>query len=128
MLVQPGTLLNQLRLRQGSAQMTDGQMRELQARLPLVDSDLADIKEGVGFSVDLTPPEIGSNGMGLVGFRAKKHTGLIDVDNVAGYDVEDFWEPLYLPATPNDGLVLNPDEFYILRSKESVTVPLDHAA
>ena len=127
-LVQPGTRLNQLRLRQGSAQMTDGQMRELQARLPLVYSDLADIKEGVGFSVDLTPPEIGSNGMGLVGFRAKKHTGLIDVDNVAGYDVEDFWEPLYLPATPNDGLVLNPDEFYILRSKESVTVPLDHAA
>lgn len=122
-LVRTGTRLNQLRLRAGTAAMSDSQMRSLQARDPLVDSADADIKEGVGFSVDLAPQD-----GGLVGFRAKKHTGLIDVDNVGGYAVDEFWEAIHLPATPNEGLVLNPDEFYILRSKESVSVPLDHAA
>ena len=55
---------------------------------PLVDIMRADIKEGVAFSVDLTPAD-----EGLVGYRAKKHTGLIDVDNPGGYAIRDT-EPL----------------------------------
>ena len=53
----------------------------------------------------------------LIGYRAKRHTGVIDVDRVGAYDVEEFWEPLLV--TPQKRLILDPDEFYILASKES---------
>jgi dCTP deaminase len=61
-----------------------------------------------------------------VGYRAKRHTALIDVDRIAAYDPADFWEPL--PAEPARRLILDPNEFYILRSREAVKVPPDYAA
>ncbi len=73
-------------------------------------------------SVDLS----GGGPYPLIGYRAKRHTGLIDVDRAGAYDVEDFWEPLLV--TPQKRLILDPDEFYILASKEAVLVPPTHAA
>ena len=70
--------------------------------------------------------DLGGFGGGLVGYRAKRHTGLIDVDVVGHYDVHDFWEPIVLRG--RKALVLDPGEFYILASKEAVHVPADHAA
>jgi dCTP deaminase len=64
----------------------------------------------------------------LIGYRAKPHAGLIDVDRPASYAIDGFWEPLRATASGPGGLILNPDEFYILASKEFITVPLDHAA
>ena len=61
-----------------------------------------------------------------MGYRAKRHTGLIDVDRRGGYDVGEFWEPI--KARKDESLVLDPDEFYILASKEAVQVPPDYAA
>jgi dCTP deaminase len=63
---------------------------------------------------------------GLVGYRAKKHTDVIDVDRKGHYEPIDFWEPVH--ARAGRGMVLNPDDFYILATKEGVTVPPDHAA
>ena len=68
----------------------------------------------------------GSGPDGLVGYRAKRHTGLIDVERRAGYSVLDFWEPMQ--ARPDKSLILDPNEFYILASKEAVQVPPDYAA
>ena len=82
----------------------------------------ADVGEGVAVSVDLG----GLGPDGFVGYRAKRHTGLIDVDRRAGYDVGEFWEPI--KARKDESLVLDPDEFYILASKEAVQVPPDYAA
>lgn len=62
---------------------------------------------------------------GLAGYRAKRHAGLLDLGNVSGHDVADFWEPL---TTPHGRLILDPGEFYILASKESVSIPADQAA
>jgi dCTP deaminase len=62
----------------------------------------------------------------LIGYRAKRHTGVIDADRVAAYEVDDFWEPLL--ATPQKRLILDPGEFYILASKEAVCVPPAYAA
>jgi dCTP deaminase len=42
----------------------------------------------------------------------------------AALDVEDFWEPIWRKGS----LVLDPDQFYILASKEAVRVPPTHAA
>ncbi len=63
---------------------------------------------------------------GLVGYRAKRHTGLIDVERRAGYSVLDFWEPMQ--ARPDRSLILDPNEFYILASRRAVQVPPDYAA
>jgi len=122
--VASGSRLNQLRLRRGSPSASDSAMRDLNDQIPLTDAvtDDLDISGGVPFSVDLS----GENERGLVGYRAKRHTGVIDLSRIAHYEGQDFWEPLYVRR--GEGLVLNPGDFYILASKESVRVPIDHAA
>ena len=119
-LVREGSRLSQIRFRRGDA-LLDGQaLAELNARERLVDSENADVRSGVAVSVDL------EGASGLVGYRGKRHTGLIDVDRRAGYAVADFWEPV--AAHGSRSLILDPNEFYILASKEAVQVPPDYAA
>ena len=50
----------------------------------------------------------------------------MDVDQRAAHDLLDFWEPLYDRGARE--LVLDPDEFYILVSREAVHVPPLYAA
>ena len=125
-LVRPGTCLNQLRFRRGNPPVADSAMRRLHETERLVDtgSGEVDINDGVAVSVDLA----GDASTGLVGYRAKQHTALIDIDKPGAYDVLDFWEPVRRQKDRPAELILNPDEFYILMSKEFVTVPIDHAA
>jgi dCTP deaminase len=119
-LVRPGMRLNQLRLRRGEAVLDDAALAALHARVPLVDGGAAAIAQGLGFSVDLAPP-----GGGPAGWRAKPHAGVIDLDRIAHYPAGAFWEPV----SAEDGvIVLDPGAFYILVSREAVTVPPDHAA
>ena len=75
------------------------------------------ISEGLGFSVDLDPAD-GT----LVGYRAKPHGGVIDLDNVAGYEPDEFWEEIH---TSDGRIILDPGAFYILVSREAVTIPTD---
>lgn len=122
-LVKSGTRLSQLRLRKGRSRCTDVELRRLHERVPLVHGASADdIAEGIAISVDLQ----GAGEDKLIGFKARPNTALIDVQKVAHYDPLDFWEPLY--ARADEGLILNPDDFYILASREAVTIPPDHAA
>ncbi|MBX3519618.1 MAG: 2'-deoxycytidine 5'-triphosphate deaminase [Xanthobacteraceae bacterium] len=121
-LVRRGSRLSQIRFRRGEAKLDAKELAALQARETLVSAAEPDLRGGgVAVSVDLS-----DFGKGFAGFRAKRHTGLIDVDKRAGYDVMDFWEPL--PAHPSKRLVLDPDAFYILASKEAVHVPPEYAA
>jgi dCTP deaminase len=80
----------------------------------------ANIDRGIALTVDLTGSDAGQP----VGFRAKRHSGLIDVDRKAALDVLDYWEPIW----QHGQLILDPDQFYILASKEAVRVPPTHAA
>ena len=121
-LVREGSRLSQIRFRRGHALLDADALRDLHARGRLVDADEADVSEGVAVGVDLS----GIGPGGLVGYRAKRHTGLIDVERRAGYAVADFWEPI--AARPDKSLILDPNEFYILASKEAVQVPPDYAA
>ena len=119
-LVRPGMRLNQLRLRQGQAMLNDDALRVLHAETPLVGGGEALIDQGLGFSVDLRP-ESGD----LVGYRAKPHSGVIDLDRIGAYDPREFWDALH----SRDGrLILDPGAFYILVSRESVAIPPDYAA
>jgi dCTP deaminase len=123
-LVRTGTRLSQIRLRRGNPPTSDEKLRKLQQSLQLVGSSLAedDIRNGVPVTVDVR----GHRSGGVIGFKAKSHAGLIDVDRIRAYDVEDFWEPVRAPA--KGGLVLDPADFYILASKEPVQVPPNYAA
>ena len=119
-LVRTGSRRSQIRFRRGEARLSDEDLARLHARETLVASAEPRIEGGISVSVDLTGQD------GLVGFRAKRHTGVVDVDKVGGLDVEGFWEPIR--AVKDSQLILDPDEFYILASKEAVHVPPDVAA
>jgi dCTP deaminase len=118
-LVRPGMRLNQIRFRKGQSVLTDADLAVLHDRSPLVDGE-AVIDDGLGFSVDLQPAK-GT----LVGYRAKPHTGVIDLDNIGHYDPADYWEELHA----SDGkIILDPGAFYILVSREAVHIPPAYAA
>ena len=98
-LVRPGDRLVQMRFRRG--QMT--------------------ILETQTVSLDLN----GFDDSGIVGWRARRHAGLVDIAKVGGHKARDYWEPLYADGGQ---LVLDPEEFYILASKEAVSIPINQAA
>lgn len=118
-LARTGMRLNQIRFRRGQAVLSDVELADLHAAQPLVTGD-AVISEGLGFSVDLRP---GTDG--LVGYRAKPHTGVIDLDRIGQYDPREFWEEI---RTTDRRIILDPGAFYILVSREAVTIPPDYAA
>jgi dCTP deaminase len=120
-LVRKGSRLNQLRLRHGSPPFTDTQLRRLHEEVGLVNGP-ADIQGGLALTVDLK----GESDSGQVGWRARRHTGVIDIDKRAAHDPLDFWDPVY--ARKSQSIVLDPDEFYILASREAVSIPPDFAA
>jgi dCTP deaminase len=121
-LVREGARLSQIRFRRGQALLGSDALAKLHAEVGLVDSDEADVREGIAVSVDLS----GLGPDGLTGYRAKRHTGVIDVERRDGYDVAEFWEPM--AARADRSLILDPNEFYILASKEAVQVPPAYAA
>ena len=120
-LVREGSRLSQLRLRRGDAILNAEALRSLHARERLVDRAEAVMGEAVAVSVDLS-----GSAAGIVGYRAKRHTAVIDIECRAAYEVADFWEPI--AARADQSLILDPDEFYILASTEAVQVPPDYAA
>src|SRR5579872_1788672 len=124
-LVREGSRLSQIRFRHGDAILGGEALRALHAREQLVDRAAAVMGEGVAVSVDLSGDGKG-RGAGVVGYRAKRHTAVIDVESRAAYHVADFWEPIM--ARGDRGLILDPDEFYILASLEAVQVPPHYAA
>lgn len=118
-LVRPGQRLNQIRFRAGQAVLDDAALRRLHETERLV-SGVAHIDQGLGFSVDLRPTA--SN---LVGYRAKPHTGVIDLDRIGTYEPSEYWEDV---RSDQGQIILDPGAFYILVSRESVHIPPEYAA
>ncbi len=121
-LVRPGSRLAQIRFRRGTHTCTDAEMKRLHEELKLVDGE-ADIDGGIALTVDLAPAREGD----IVGYRARRHSGVVDIDSIGAYDVLDFWDPLTARPGRNN-LILDPDEFYILASREALHIPATHAA
>ena len=126
--IKAGTKLNQIRFRSRNSQqkdrhtfaLDDAEIRKRHLLSPLVDGQL-DLREGLVLRIDL-----GGLGEDVVGYRAIKNSDVIDVNRVRGYRVEDFWEPIH--ARGDRRLILDPDQFYILASREKVQIPADLAA
>lgn len=122
-LVRKGSRLNQIRIRRGNPPSSDVAMRRLQEEHEVVAS-ISDneIRDGVPVTVDVQGDRLGA----IIGYKARSHAGLIDIDKVRHYDVLDYWEPVHTPR--RGGLVLDPADFYILASREAVKVPPTYAA
>ena len=119
-LAHAGSRLSQMRFRTGDARLSDKALLALHRTDTLVDST-PHVDNGLTLSIDL-----GGNIEGIVGYRAKHHTAVIDLDKRDQYNVLDFWEPI--PRHWSSELILDPDQFYILVSREAVHVPPDYAA
>ena len=61
----------------------------------------------------------------FIGYRAKSHTDLIDLRKVNYYSIDDFWEKI---ESKNKKIILDPGAFYILSSREYVSVAPNFAA
>ncbi len=127
-LVRTGSRLVQLRVRRGRPTSSNAALRRLHEE---VGFDIASpgspisrelIEGGLAVTVDVS----GTLQSGFVGYKAKKHTPVIDVDVHNYYDFRDFWDPVFKPN--NDGIILGPEDFYILASREAVAIPTDQAA
>ena len=131
-VVKTGTRLNQLRFRRTRGEVpkaiASGDWKQLLEEGQIVDFRDQDKsakfnKTGeLPFTVDL---EGGGRPGDLIGYRAKKHTRRIDLER-RDYDPLDFWEPIRFHKTSS--LILDPDEFYILMTKEAIAVPPEYAA
>ncbi len=129
-VVRRGSYLSQLRFRTGDPIEDDASLAALHQSMRLVSGGAEDIKGGIALSVDLI-----GDAAGLVGYRAKRHTGIVDVDKPGACEILDYWEPIHARGgraggaqTESRRLILDPDQFYILASKEAVHVPPTHAA
>jgi dCTP deaminase len=117
-LVRPGMRLNQLRLREGGVAARGPRPRGAARADAAGGGAEAVIDDGLAFSVDLGSP-------GRAGWRAKPHAGVVDLGRIGGHAPGDFWEEV----RPESGrVILDPGAFYILMSREAVTIPPDHAA
>ncbi len=127
--VREGTRLNQIRfIRRNPAQqktqsmvLNDSDLRKLDASHGLVDG-AANIRQGLQLSVSLKADA----GNTIVGYRAKRYAAPLDLDNIGGYRVRDYWEPIHEESPAR--LVLDPHEFYILASREALHIPPEYAA
>jgi len=126
-ILNEGLKLNQLRFVCGDLSASDKKLQKLDERETLVYDDHglpkeAEIDEGMRISINLQ----GDKDQSIIGYRAKKNAPAIDLSKINHYAPEDFWEILYSPK--DKAMILNPDDFYILVSKEKVRIPHDHAA
>lgn len=127
--VRTGHRLNQLRIRHGHTVLSDQDILRIHGSDPLLfDGDgeplsLSSIKvnNGLFMSVNLRADEDD-----ILGYKAKKHRDLIDLDNINHYEIADFWEPII--ARDDEHLILEPEAFYIFASKERCRIPKHLAA
>jgi dCTP deaminase len=130
--VRQGSRLNQIRfLRRAGSQdrywrplLSDPELRAQDNKTPLIDgvAGKASIRHGLNVRVDLR----GERKRPVIGYRALRYTDIIDVDRKRAHDKRDYWEPIR--GHPAGRLILNPNQFYILASKERIQVPPAFAA
>jgi dCTP deaminase len=126
-IVREGSKLNQLRLSRGAPRSSDTMLKEMRETESIVFSPDASplapmIAEGLQLSIDLEGTETSD----IIGYRALHDTAPIDLANIGYYDPQEFWEPIRRNAKKT--IVLAAGEFYILASKQKVSIPPGYAA
>lgn len=120
--------LNQLRLSVGSTALDDRAVRHHHRHEPLLfaggsavpDAELA-LSNGLFLSLNLR----GADG-GRVGYRSRGSAPLLDLSKVGAAEPDAFWEAVR--REDGDRIVLDPKSFYLLMSREAVSIPPGLAA
>lgn len=126
--IRAGMRLSQLRFVQGSPRAGDRTIKGLDQEEPLVYMDEEDspskarTERGLRITVNLEGSESGE----IIAYKAKRYAPAIELDRINYYATEEFWEVRHQSA--NKTLILEPDDFYILASRERVRVPPEYAA
>jgi dCTP deaminase len=118
--VRSGQTMNQLRLIEGHPTIVGQELLDRKDILAGPGNFMVG-KNGLFLSLDLQGDE-----NGLVGYRARRNSDLLDLSQ-RDLDPELFWEPVR-PEKGTSRLVLEPEEFYLLISREAVSIPPDLAA
>ena len=127
--VRTGQRLNQLRIRHGHTILSDQDLLRTHSSDPLLFDengvplplDQLYVNNGLFLRVNLKGDE-----NDIIGYKAKKHRDLIDLDNINHYEISDFWEPIL--GSNEDHLILEPEAFYIFASNERCRIPKHLAA
>jgi dCTP deaminase len=127
--VRTGQRLNQLRVRHGHTVLTDQDILRVHSADPLLFDENGDpmdmhtvkVNNGLFLSVNLQGDE-----NDILGYKAKKHRDMIDLDNINHYAISDYWEPIM--AGNDEHLILEPEAFYIFASRERCRIPKHLAA
>ncbi len=132
--VRTGDSLNQIRFIRGQPAVSDTALRRLHNSEPLLYHNGPTAKpvagrnlrtdRGLFLRIDLKGTDQRDDA--IIGYRAKKNSHVIDLSKVGYYAALDFWEPIRRHR--QDSLLLEPEEFYILASKERIRVPPGYAA
>ena len=132
--VRTGQSLNQIRFVSGESTVPDQALQRLHQKTPLLYHNNTSRKivgsqdfradRGLFLRIDLKGED--HKNSRVIGYRAKKNSHVIDLQKIGHYAAADFWEPLYRHR--HDSLLLEPEEFYILASKERIRVPAGYAA
>lgn len=127
--VKEGLSLVQLRLIRGECSLTDSRLKALHKDSRLLfngDEHLSageiKVSKGLFMSVDLS----GQNPDGIIGYKSKRNSHVVDLTKRNHYNIADFWEPIH--RNSKGTLILEPEEFYILSSKERIRIPPRYAA
>ncbi len=130
--VRPGLSLNQLRLMVGRTTLDDEEIRELHRETPLLfrdgialGPDEIAIGNGLFMGLNLGRP----SGNELVGYSAKEDSAIIDLSKTGSYLVRPFWDEILSEGSEHGArIILSPEKFYLLLSRDGLKVPPEYAA
>jgi len=126
-ILQAGTKLNQLRFVRGKPPAaTDNALGRLEEGLVYYENGNAPAKavldQGLLMSIDLA----GSGESSVVAYKAKRNAPAVDLSKSGAHEASRFWDAITAP--PSKRLVLDPSDFYILASRERISIPSNWAA
>jgi len=124
--VREGLRLNQLRIFQGNPHLSDIQLKNHYKKTPIlfgdggrpVGVDKVKVDNGLFISLDLA----GTRRDRIIAYKAKTNSSVIDMSLNRHYHPMDFWEPITLTQNRNKRLILEPESFYIMMSKEKICI------
>ena len=122
--VTEGLSLNQLRLVQGDPQLSDKNLKTNYRKTPILFKasgpaiSMTDVKiqNGLFISVDLS----GKSKNSIIAYKAKTNSSVIDLSKTKFYNPDEFWEPV--KTQKKNRLILEPESFYIMMSKEKICI------
>ena len=135
-LLSAGAKLTQLRFVRGNPPAaTDNALERFERAEGLVYYENGDapakavLSGGLRMSIDLqgsagSGASGGSAGSSVVAYKAKRHCPAVDLSKAGAHDAALFWDAI----TSTRRLVLDPGDFYILASRERISVPSNWAA